>query len=288
MPAELLKGAPLAKEIQGEILEKIETYKKDGVATPKIVALQTTSDPSADWYIGSQEKCAAKLGIRYERQAFTAKNQQDLIARIEQLNQDEAVHGIFVSMPLPSDMNADQVLNAIDPRKDVEGIHPTNLGLIVLRKGKLIPPTAYAAYTLLKSCCSEVRGKKAVVVGQSAIVGRPLQMLLGQDRVTTVVCNTGTSEADLKHFLKEADIVFACAGTPRMIKGEWLKAGVIAIDVGTTEVAGEFFGDFDFGSAKDKASFITPVPGGVGPLTTTMLMQNLISAHEAQLTKTSK
>jgi methylenetetrahydrofolate dehydrogenase (NADP+)/methenyltetrahydrofolate cyclohydrolase len=173
-------------------------------------------------------------------------------------------------------------LLALDPRKDVEGIHPANLGLIVLRRARLIPPTAYAAFRLLewavKEAGRDLRGMTAVIAGQSAIVGRPLQLLLGERRVTATVCNTGTSLADLQKFVSGSDLVIACAGQPGLIKGSWIKPGSIVIDVGTTEVNGKLTGDVEFEEARKRAGFITPVPGGVGPLTVTMLMQNLMHA----------
>jgi methylenetetrahydrofolate dehydrogenase (NADP+)/methenyltetrahydrofolate cyclohydrolase len=185
-------------------------------------------------------------------------------------------------MPLPKGFDADKVLLAMDPHKDVEGIHPTSLGLIVLRKGKLIPPTAYAANQLIKASGVMLHGKKAAIVGQSAIVGRPLQLLLGEARVTTFVCNTGTSDEDMKKIVGASDIVIACAGKPGLVKGEWIKKGAVVIDVGTTAVDGKLAGDVEYESALKHAAYITPVPGGVGPLTVTMLMQNLIAAYEWQ------
>ncbi|HXV27466.1 MAG TPA: bifunctional 5,10-methylenetetrahydrofolate dehydrogenase/5,10-methenyltetrahydrofolate cyclohydrolase, partial [bacterium] len=199
---------------------------------------------------------------------------------------DSKCHGIFIAMPLPTGFDPDQILLTLDAHKDVEGIHPASLGLIVLRKAKLIPPTAYAALALIEYAANEMkcdlRGMKAVMIGQSAIVGRPLQLLLGERRVTTMVCNTGTALEDLKDAVAAGQIVVACAGQPGMIKGEWIRPGAIVIDVGTTEVNGKLAGDVEFEEAKQRAAFITPVPGGVGPLTVTMLMQNLINAYKWQ------
>ncbi len=189
-------------------------------------------------------------------------------------------------MPLPKEFNSDEILLALDPKKDVEGIHPSSLGLIVLRKSKLIPPTAYAALLFIEAAVKEsgknLRGMKVTLAGQSAIVGRPLQLLLGERRATTIVCNTGTTNADLEKYISESDIVVACAGQPGLVKGAWIKPGAIVIDVGTTEVNGKLVGDVEFEEAKKRASYITPVPGGVGPLTVTMLMQNLVHAYKWQ------
>ena len=191
-----------------------------------------------------------------------------------------------MTMPMPEGFDTDRILLGLDPRKDAEGIHPANLGLIVLRRGKLIPPTAYAAYRLLEYAAEDagrpLRGARAAIIGQSSIVGRPLQLLLGEKRVTTTVCNTGTSEADLHEIIGKSDIVIACAGKPGLVKGQWVRHGAIVIDVGTTEVDGKLAGDVEFEEARKRAAYVTPVPGGVGPLTVTMLFQNLMHAYQWQ------
>jgi len=276
---QLLEGKVLAQKIQEDLRARIAEGLRQGRKAPSLLAIQISQDSSADWYIGQQKKLAEKLGILFEQvQAGTIQTQQALIEKIKFAQ--HTVTGIFVAMPLPEGFNADETLFALDPRKDVEGIHPASLGLIVLRKAKLIPPTAYASFKLIEASGIDLRGKKAVIAGQSAIVGRPLQLLLGERRVTTIVCNTGTSQADLEKFVSESDIVVACAGQPGLIKGAWIKPGAVVIDVGTTEIEGKLVGDVEFEEAKKRAGFITPVPGGVGPLTVTMLMQNLIHAYE--------
>ena len=283
MDARRLEGKTIAADIQERIAGKVQTFADRGLPKPSMVSIQTSEDPSAAWYIGQQEKLAAKLGIGFRRvPSSEIKDERTLLEKIAEFNGEPGVHGLFVSMPLPQGFDADKVLLAMDPRKDVEGIHPTSLGLIVLRKGKLIPPTAYAAFTLIRSTGVMLHGKKAALVGQSAIVGRPLQLLLGENRVTTLVCNTGTSEDDIKKIVGGSDIVVACAGKAGIIKGDWIKKGAIVIDVGTTEVGGKLTGDVEYEAASKKAGFITPVPGGVGPLTVTMLMENLMHAYEWQ------
>ena len=289
--ARLLEGKTLALKIQEEIKAAVSGFSPK----PRLVAVQIKHNSSnaeevkhaasADWYIGAQEKMAQKLGIIYER--FPVEADQDRIeAAIKKLNEDVNCHGIFIAMPLPAGLDADRVLLALNPFKDLEGVSPSSLGLIVLRKGKLIPSTAYASLLLIEHAVKEsgknLKGMKAVIVGQSAIVGRPLQLLLGERRVTTTVCNTGTTQQDLENAVAHADIVVGCAGQPEMIKGAWIKEGAIVIDVGTTEVNGKLVGDVEFEEAKKRASYITPVPGGVGPLTVTMLMQNLIHAYKWQ------
>ncbi len=284
MEAKRLEGKTIAAELQQKIIAKTTSFEAKGRPKPSLVAIQSQEDPSAVRYINNQEKLAAKLGIDFKRiMPDQVKGEEALIRKVRELSADPAVHGIFISMPLPAGIDPDKVLMALDPQKDVEGIHPTSLGLIVLRRGKLIPPTAFAAYTLIKASGIMLRGKKAAILGQSAIVGRPLQLLLGEARVTTFVCNTGTAEEDMKKIVAASEIVVACSGKPGLVKGEWIKKGAIVIDVGTTEVDGKLQGDVEFEEAAKKAGFITPVPGGVGPLTVTMLMENLITAYEWQM-----
>ena len=284
MEAKRLEGKTIAAGLQAKIVEKIAAFKSTGLPKPSLAAIQTSEDPSAVWYINSQEKLATKLGIDFRRiLPDQVKGEKALLEKIRELGADKTVHGLFISMPFPAGIDADKVLLAMDPKKDVEGVHPTSLGLIVLRRGKLIPPTAFAAYTLIKASGIMLRGKKAALIGQSAIVGRPLQLLLGEARVTTLVCNTGTADEDMKKIVGASEIVVACSGKPGLVKGAWIKQGAVVIDVGTTEVDGKLQGDVEFDEAVKKAGFITPVPGGVGPLTVTMLMENLITAYEWQI-----
>lgn len=289
--ARLLEGKALSLKIQ----EEIKTAVQSLAVKPRLIAVEIKHNPanaeeakhaaSGDWYINAQAKLAAKLGIVYER--LTLENNQALVeSKMRELSADPACHGVFLSMPFPSGIDSDKVLFNLNPLKDLEGVTPTSLGMIVLRKAKLIPSTAYASFILIEQAIKEsgknLKGMKAVIIGQSAIVGRPLQMMLGEKRVTTMVCNLGTTQADLENFVSQADIVAACAGQPNLIKGAWIKEGAIVVDVGTTEVNGKLVGDVEFEEAKKRASFITPVPGGVGPLTVTMLMQNLMHAYNWQ------
>ncbi len=278
--AKLLEGKDLAAKIQEEISRFLSGLPARKWSPPRLAALEVGENAASKWYVDQQEKLAKKLGISFERSA--ANSQADLELKIQKFNKDSNCHGLFVTLPLPAGFDADKALLAMDFLKDVEGVHPTSLGLIVLRKSRLIPPTAFAALQLIESTGVSLRGKKAAIIGQSAIVGRPLQLLLGERRVTTIVCNTGTTPADLQKAVSESDIVVACAGQPGIIKGSWIKEGAIVIDVGTTEVNGKLVGDVEFEEAKKRAGFITPVPGGVGPLTVTMLMKNLITAYKWQ------
>ena len=285
--AKLLEGKILAAKVQEEIQRNVENFRSKGMDIPCLAALQPGQNPSSEWYINQQEKLAGRLGILFKKfSPAHLSSQTALKERIQQINGDAHCHGVFITMPLPPGFDADDILFHLEPHKDVEGVHPANLGLIVLRRAKLIPPTAYAALRLIewavRESHRELRGMKAVIVGQSAIVGRPLHLLLGERRVTTTVCNTGTSVEDLQNAVSTNDIVVACAGQPGLVRGNWIKPGAIVIDVGTTEVNGKLVGDVEFDEARKRAGLITPVPGGVGPLTVTMLMQNLIHAYQWQ------
>jgi methylenetetrahydrofolate dehydrogenase (NADP+)/methenyltetrahydrofolate cyclohydrolase len=285
--AKLLEGKVLAREVQDQIRLAGEDLRLKGSDCPRLVALEIGQNASAEWYLGQQAKLAEKLGIRYEKiPSSSLRDQKTLEAAVKDLNADAKCHGVFMTMPMPEGFDTDKILLGLDPRKDAEGIHPANLGLILLRRGKLIPPTAYAAYRLLEYAAEDadrpLRGARAAIIGQSSIVGRPLQLLLGEKRVTTTVCNTGTSETDLHEIIGKSDIVIACAGKPGLVKGHWVKHGAIVIDVGTTEIDGKLVGDVEFEEARKRAAYVTPVPGGVGPLTVTMLFQNLMHAYQWQ------
>lgn len=279
----LLEGKILAEKIQEGIKSQIKSFSDKNYSVPRLVSIQVSEESDHAWYVSSQRKLAEKLGIEFVRiPPADVKTEEALLRQIKQASQDPSLHGLFVTMPLPANYKADLILSEIPPQKDVEGIHPFNLGLMVLRKARLIPSTAFAALKLIESTKIELRGKRATIIGQSAIVGRPLQLLLGEQRVTTMVCNTGTSESEIRDFVSSSDIVVACAGSPGLIKGSWIKPGSIVIDIGTTERNGKLVGDVEFEEAKKHAGFITPVPGGVGPLTVTMLMQNLMAAYQWQ------
>lgn len=280
--ARLLEGKPLAQKIQQEIRSEIEGFLKKGLEPPLLTAFEVSDHPASRWYVGEQQKLASRLGLGF--QLIPAKETRLPSQLMEQIRRvsDSRTHGIFVSLPLPDGFDSAQIFRVFNYQKDVEGVHPTNLGWLVLRKARLVPSTALAALALIDSTGIKFRGKRAVIVGQSAVVGRPLQLLLGERRVTTAVCNTGTPMEDIEKLVSDSDLVVACAGKPGLVQGAWIKPGAVVIDVGTTEVKGKLVGDVEFEEAKKRAGFITPVPGGVGPLTVTILMKNLITAYKWQ------
>jgi methylenetetrahydrofolate dehydrogenase (NADP+)/methenyltetrahydrofolate cyclohydrolase len=277
--ARLLEGKPLAQKIQQEIRSDIERFAKKGLEIPLLASIRVGEDPASKWYVEQQRKMASLLGIGFQEiPSRDTKLPSQLMEQIRKAS-DSKAHGIFVTLPLPEGFDIVTMFRVFNYQKDIEGIHPLNLGLLVMRKARLVPSTALAALTLIESTGVELRGKVAAIVGQSTVAGRPLQLLLGERRVTTLVCNTGSSEAVLSDTVSRADIVVACAGKPGLVKGKWIREGAIVVDVGTTEVNGKLVGDVEFEEAKKRAGFITPVPGGVGPLTVTMLMKNLITAY---------
>lgn len=280
--AKILQGRPLAQKIHEEIRSEIEDFRKKKLVVPHLTSFQVGENSASRWYIEQQRKLAAQLGIGFhEIPSNNTKLPSQLMDQIRKAS-DSKTHGIFFTQPLPEGFDLIQIFRVFNYQKDVEGIHPFNLGLLVMRRPRLIPSTALAVFTLIEATGVELRGKQAVIIGQSAVVGRPVQLLLGEKRATTTVCNTGTPEESIKKAVSEADIVVACAGKPGLVRGEWIKEGAVVIDVGTTEIKGSLAGDVEFEEAKKRAAFITPVPGGVGPLTVTMLMKNLITAYKWQ------
>lgn len=296
MTATLLQGDKLASEIKEGLKKDIEQLKAKGFP-PHLVAVQVGESPASRVYIRQQQKSCEEIGIVYELKDLPASTTQDkLLDFIETLNQDGAVTGIILMMPLPQDIDARQIQIKISPNKDVEGMHPANMGRLVYGEMGLTPCTARAAVELLKASGVELKGKEVVIVGHSEIVGKPLTLMLLASQMespTPVVCHIATK--DLSFHTKRADIVFVAVGKPGLIQADMVKDGVIVIDIGINRVPvtdedgkpvmnekgkpkKKIVGDVDFEGIKDKASFITPVPGGVGPMTTTMLLRNTVEA----------
>jgi len=241
-------------------------------------------DPSACSYTNAQKKVAQDIGISYELKVLPLKiSQQELVSFISDLNQDKKVQGIMLHKPLPKHIDYRQVSDGILPLKDVEGMNISNLGKMMLNAMQLVPCTPAAVMEHLKALKIPLRGKEVVIIGRSEIVGKPLALLMLKESATVTICHTGTQDAGkLVEHVKRADIVVAAVGKAGFVKGEWLKSGAIVIDVGINQVENKIVGDVDFESAQEKASFITPVPGGVGPVTVVMLMKNAIESFKAQ------
>lgn len=287
MPAKLLEGKSVAVKIKEKIKLEIEALGNKYGVRPKLVSIQAGENPASEIYIKSQEKTAVGLGIDYEFRKLGAGIKQDeFIKVIDSLNKDKSVHGIMIHLPLPKHINAKAVSGYIAPLKDVEAVHPQNMGEVVFGTAKVLPCTSAACMELLNSIDSlELYGKEAVIVGHSEIVGKPLALLLLDKFVTTTVCHIATAQrGDLPEFVKRAEILVVAVGKAGLVKGDWIKEGAIVIDVGINRVEGKITGDVEFDKALERASYITPVPGGVGPLTVTILMRNVVEAFKRQQT----
>jgi methylenetetrahydrofolate dehydrogenase (NADP+)/methenyltetrahydrofolate cyclohydrolase len=278
--AKLLEGKPITEKIKEEIKQQVKSL---GIK-PVLASIQVGENAGAEAYAKSQKKTAEGLGIEYQFHKLEAKTSEAaLIEFIKKLNSDKSVNGIIVQMPLPSQIDYKKISQFILPEKDVEGIHPANIGKIVFGKATILPCTPAAVMELLKETGVNLYGKEVVVVGHSEIVGKPLSLLLLDKFATVTVCHIGTSQAGkLEEHVQKAEILIVAVGKAGLIKGEWIKEGAIVIDVGINRVADKIVGDVEFEGAEKRAAQITPVPGGVGPLTVTMLMRNLVEAAKLQ------
>jgi len=276
--AKLLEGKLIADQIKSILKSKILISHK----RLKLASIQVGVNPAVDVYIKSQKKNAELLGIEYDAHVMEKETREEkLVEYVQKLNSDASVSGIIIQMPLPLHMDYKKIVQYLSPEKDVEGMHPINMGKIVFGKAKILPCTAAAVMELLNSIGFSYSGKEAVIVGHSEIVGKPLALTLLDKLATVTVCHVGTSKAGkLEQHVRGADILIVAVGKAGLIKGDWIKEGAIVIDIGMNRVGDKLVGDVEFDAAEKRAAWITPVPGGVGPLTVTMLMRNLVeSAH---------
>ncbi|WP_432697865.1 bifunctional methylenetetrahydrofolate dehydrogenase/methenyltetrahydrofolate cyclohydrolase FolD [Marinobacterium sp. YM272] len=279
--AQLIDGKAVAANLRKEIAEQVKARGEKGLPAPGLAVVLIGEDPASKVYVGSKVRACEEVGFvsRSYRMAVET-TQGDLLALIDELNADPEIHGILVQLPLPKQIDVQSVIERIDPKKDVDGFHPYNLGRLAGKAPTLRPCTPYGCMRLLKAYGIDPMGKKAVVVGASNIVGRPVALELLMERATVTVCHSKTQ--DLPAELADADIVIAAVGIPNFIKGEWLKKGAVVIDVGINRLEnGKLTGDVDFEAAKEKVAAITPVPGGAGPMTIACLLQNTLEACEA-------
>lgn len=291
MSAIIIDGKKVAEDIRAELRERIEQIKKRDI-TPNLTVILVGDDPASQVYVSMKKKACEELGLSSETIRLPVQTtQNELIEQIERLNRDESVHGILVQMPLPPHINSNQIIDVIHPEKDVDGFHPINIGKLVAGTPSFIPCTPAGVIELLTRYGNNPDGKHVVIVGRSNIVGKPLANLLIQKspsgNATVTVCHTHTR--NLADFTRQADILIAAAGRPQTITGEMVKEGVVVIDVGVNRVDDatkkrgyHLEGDVDFASVSERAAAITPVPGGVGPMTIVMLMKNTVQAAEKQ------
>ncbi len=280
MPAQIISGTELSKNIKFNVAEKIQHYLQQGKRAPGLAVILVGADPASQVYVGSKRRSCEELGIYSKSYDLPAETtEQELLTLIEQLNQDPQIDGILVQLPLPEKINSTKVIEHISPTKDVDGFHPYNVGRLCQRIPTLRACTPLGIMKLLETTCVDLYGQHAVIVGASNIVGRPMALELLLAGCTVTVTHRFTK--DLKSHVHQADILVVAVGKPHIIPGEWIKEGAIVIDVGINRVDGKLVGDVQYDEASKKASFITPVPGGVGPMTVAMLMFNTLLAYES-------
>jgi methylenetetrahydrofolate dehydrogenase (NADP+)/methenyltetrahydrofolate cyclohydrolase len=282
--ARLLEGGPIANEIRTAVAEDVVTFTARQGRPPGLAVVIVGRDAPSTVYLGQILKGCAKVGIDAEFVELEGEvTEKAVVATLRAVNADPAVDGVIVQMPLPPTIRLREVIEAIDPAKDIDGIHPLNAGLLRLGYDGFLPATAHAAVEILRRSGIEIAGRDAVVIGRSAVVGMPAAFLLVKEDATVTVCHSRTR--DLAHHVARADIVVVAAGHPGLVTGAMLKPGAVVVDVGINVVDGRIVGDVDFASSVEVASAITPVPGGLGPLTNALLLTHLIRAAERQATE---
>ncbi|MCK5259654.1 MAG: bifunctional 5,10-methylenetetrahydrofolate dehydrogenase/5,10-methenyltetrahydrofolate cyclohydrolase [Candidatus Omnitrophica bacterium] len=287
MSAKILDGKLLAQNLKSTLKDEVAALKAEIGSVPRLVNVMVGDNHGACAYAKSQRKAAEYIGIQYDLEALPDDvSRKDFSECIKRLNGDETVNGIMIHKPVPRHIKYSDVAQYVDTDKDLEGINVTNIGKMLIGETKIIPCTPASVMEHIKSTGIDLYGKEAVIVGHSVIVGKPLSLLLLEQFATVTVCHIATSEAGrLEEHVRRADIVVVAVGKPSVIKGDWIKEGAVVIDVGINQVNDKIVGDVEFDVARKKASFITPVPGGVGPVTVVMLMRNGIEAFKAQAKK---
>lgn len=275
--AQILSGKAVSQRIKDELREEVLKLKEKGI-NPGLAVIIVGDDPASRVYVNNKKKACEDLGIYSEEYALDASTtEEELLALIKELNEKKSINGILVQLPVPKHINEETIINAIDPKKDVDAFHPVNVGKIMVGNFDFVPCTPAGVMELIKESGIDVSGKECVVVGRSNIVGKPQAMLLLHQNGTVTICHSRTK--DLKAKTKEADILVAAVGIPNFITGDMIKEGAVVIDVGINRIADKkLVGDVDFESAEKVAGAITPVPGGVGPMTIAMLMKNTVKA----------
>lgn len=283
MAAQLLDGKALSAQVEAELKVRVEKLLEKGIR-PGLCVILVGDDPASQLYVGNKEKACGRLGIDSKTVRMPAETtQEELEAEIAKANADPSIHGLLVQFPLPKHLDANRALSLITPEKDADGLHDVNTGKMMRGEPGPVACTPKGALYMLKSAGIPIEGKDAVVIGRSNIVGRPMAMLLLRENATVTICHSRTK--NLAEHARRADILVAAIGKPRFITADMVKEGAAVIDVGMNRVDGKFCGDVDFDAAKEKAAYITPVPGGVGRMTVAMLMSNTVEAAERALKK---
>jgi len=275
--AKIIDGKAIAATIRGKLAAEVKKLEEEGIK-PGLAVVLVGEDPASKVYVAMKEKACHDAGIFSDEYKLHAESSEaDLLALIARLNDDPRIHGILVQLPLPRHIDTEKVLEAISPAKDVDGFHPYNVGRLVVGKPLFQPCTPYGVMVMLKEAGIELAGKEVVVVGRSNIVGKPVAFMCLQQNATVTLCHSKTK--DLAAKVGMADVLIAAVGQPEMIKGEWIKEGAVVIDVGVNRVGEKrLVGDVEYAAASERAAAITPVPGGVGPMTITMLLYNTVES----------
>lgn len=280
MGAKILDGKALSRQMRSELANEVESFTQSHGFAPKLVIFRAGDDPASVWYAKSIMKTAAKVGIEAVEDLHPESASQDeLVQAVADLSADDAVHGIILQEPFPEGVSGAALVAALDPSKDVDGVHPVNAGRLLRNEPGFVPATPLGGLKLLERNDIPIKGARAVVVGRSDIVGKPMALLLLHRHATVTICHSRTK--DLAWETRHADILVAAVGRARMITGDMIKPGAVVIDFGTNYEGDKLVGDVDFDSAQEVAGFITPVPGGTGPMTTVMLLWNVLSAAKA-------
>ncbi|MDK2891879.1 bifunctional methylenetetrahydrofolate dehydrogenase/methenyltetrahydrofolate cyclohydrolase FolD [Methanohalophilus sp.] len=275
--SKIIDGRGLAKKIEERVKYEVEGLKKSTGVVPGLATILVGDDPASNMYVRLKHKACDRVGINAEDHKLDASiSHQELLALIESLNLREDIHGILLQLPLPSHLDAQEAMQTIIPTKDVDGFHPCNVGKLLIGDEQLVPCTPAGIIKALEEYGVEIEGKNAVVVGHSNVVGKPMAAMLLNRNATVSICHVYTD--DLKRYTKEADILIVATGVKHLIKADMVKDGVVIFDAGITEEDGKVYGDVDFENVSKKASLITPVPGGVGPMTIATLLTHVVIA----------
>ncbi|MCR8981496.1 bifunctional methylenetetrahydrofolate dehydrogenase/methenyltetrahydrofolate cyclohydrolase FolD [Brevibacillus laterosporus] len=282
MTAQVINGKEFAKSYRARIKQEVAELVDKGIQ-PGLAVVLVGDDPASQTYVNGKIKACEETGINSKSfRLESTVTQQEVVDLVEELNQDPNIHGILVQLPLPKHMNEEAIIDTISPEKDVDGFHPISVGNLCIGKDTFLPCTPHGVIELIKSTGISMEGKHAVVVGRSNIVGKPVSLLLLHENATVTMCHSRTK--NLEEQTRQADILVVAVGIAHLIKKEHVKEGAIVIDVGMNRLDGKLTGDVLFNEVKEVASHITPVPGGVGPMTITMLMQNTVISAKRKLT----
>ncbi|HMN91889.1 MAG TPA: bifunctional methylenetetrahydrofolate dehydrogenase/methenyltetrahydrofolate cyclohydrolase FolD [Hydrogenophaga sp.] len=281
MTAQIIDGLALSRRIRSEIATRVQALKDRG-CTPGLAVILVGDDPASAVYVRNKVKACAETGMHSVLETWPAgMTESELLARVQALNEDPSIHGILVQLPLPGHIHAQRVIEAIAPAKDVDGFHVASAGALMTGLSGFWPCTPYGCMKMLESIGYDLRGKHAVVIGRSNIVGKPMAMMLLQQNATVTICHSAT--ADLKAITLQADVIVAAVGKRQLVTADMVKPGAVVLDVGMNrDEQGKLCGDVDFAGVKEVAGWITPVPGGVGPMTITMLMLNTLESAERE------